>query len=270
MENEVKPKKLNKVSKIVGIISTAFLVLCVGILLYSTISYAKTGLVNFFGYSFHVIQSPSMEPDIKVGDVVIVKRVPFDQIDVGDDILFKCEDTTSAVYGKYIVHRVIEKTDTEGVYKTKGVNNPGPDKVPSKAEGKAVKVSSSLGGLLSFMTNGRNIILVVAIAGFVIFVVMQLCSVIANAAKVKAERDKENLNADVELKEKIKKELEQELEQEKQNNSKNNENLDKNSEKVDKNQQTEDKKEIEEVKEETKPETAEKKTKNKRTRSDGV
>ena len=207
-----KAKKTKKISKIIGIVSTVFLLLCVGILLYSTISYSNTGLVKCFGYSFHTIKSPSMEPEIKVDDLVIVKSVSFDQIDIGDDILFKCEDTTSAVYGKYVVHRVKEKTETEGVYITYGINNGGiPDKVPSKAEGKVVKVSSSLGGLFNFVTQGRNIIFVVAIAGIIIFSIMQLGSVIANSAKLKAEKDKEKLNADSDLKERIKREVEEEL-----------------------------------------------------------
>ena len=228
MENNASPKKINKVSKIIGIISTVFLVVCVGVLMYTTISYARTGLVKVFGYSYHLIQSPSMEPDIKVGDLVIVKKVPFDEIDVGDDILFKCEDTNSQVYGKYVVHRVIAKTDTEGVYRTQGINNSGPDLVPSKAEGKVVKVNSSLGGLFTFITQGRNIIFVIAIAGIVIFSVMQLCSVISNSQKLKNEKEKDKLYSDNELKEKLKKEIESEL-------AKNQENIDKNDEKTAKN-----------------------------------
>ena len=216
MDDEAKSKTFKKISKVFGIVTSTIMIVCIVFLLYATISYSKTGLVNFFGYSFHTIQSPSMEPDIKVGDLVIVKKVPYSEIDVGDDILFKCEDTTSAVYGKYVVHRVIEKTDTEGVYRTQGVNNPGPDLVPSKAEGKVIKVSSSLSGLFNFVTQGRNILFIVAIFGVIIFGFMQLCSVIANSAKIKAEAEKEKVVTDEELKEKIKRELEAELASENQ------------------------------------------------------
>ena len=253
MKSEAGTKKLNKVSKIVGIVSTVFLVLCVGILLYVTISYSKTGLVKFFGYSYHVIQSPSMEPDIKVGDLVIVKKVPYDQIEAGDDILFKCEDPSEDhkdVYGKYIVHRVREKTETEGVYITYGVKQNINDRVPSKAEGKVVKVSSSLGGLFIFLTQGRNIIFIVGIFGVVIFSVMQLSSVIANGAKLKSEKDKQKLNEDEELKEQIKKEVEAEL-------AKNNKNNDKNAENIAQNEQNNDNS-AENIKKEDNAETEEK------------
>ena len=234
MKKDANSSKLKKISKIVGIISTVFLVLCVGILLYTTISYAKTGLVKIFGYSYHVIQSPSMEPEIKVGDLVIVKEVPYDQIEVGNDILFKCEDTTSAVYGKYVVHRVIEKTETEGVYKTQGVNNPGPDKVPSKAEGKVVSVNSSLGGLFTFLTQGRNIIFIVGIFGVVIFTVMQLGTVISNSVVLKTEKDKQKIEDDQKLKEQLKKEIQEEL-------AKNNQKIEENSENLTQNQQNNEK-----------------------------
>ena len=228
MKKDADAKKVNKVSKIVGIISTVFLVLCVGILLYSTISYAKTGLVKFFGYSYHVIQSHSMEPEIKVGDLVIVKEVPYSEINEEDDILFKCEDTNEdhkEVYGKYIVHRVREKTETEGVYITYGIRQNIDDRVPSKAEGKVVAVNSSLGGLFSFITQGKSIIFVVAIFGVVIFTIMQLCTVVANGALLKAEKDKQKVEDDQKLKEQIKKEVEEELAKNSQNIQENDENL---------------------------------------------
>lgn len=204
-----------KALKIFNIFSLAFLIFCAGILVYSTISYTKNGLVNFFSYSFHVIQTESMEPEINPGDLVIVKSVPYSEINVGDDILFKCEDSTSAVYGRFIVHRVVEIIDAEnGIYKTCGINNHGiADKVPSKAEGKAVKVSASMGKVFSFFTNWRSIIIIIALICLVLFTIMQVCSVVANASKLKVEKDKEKLANNAELKEQLKKELLEEMQQ---------------------------------------------------------
>lgn len=215
MKNKTKSK--SKTAKVFSIISLVFLVLCASILIYSTISYSQRGLVTFFNYSFHVIQTKSMEPDIKAGDLAIVRSVPFDQIHVGDDILFKCEDPTSAVYGKYIVHRVKELTDTPGVYKTYGINNHGiEDKVLSKAEGKVVKVSSAWGGVFSFLTSWKSIILIVAFVGIIVFMIFEVVSVVQNASKLKQEKDKNKLNNNEQLKEQLKGEVLQEIEQEKQ------------------------------------------------------
>ena len=213
MEKSARAK--SKAAKIINIISMALLGLCAVVLVYTTVSYSTSGIVNFFGYSFHVIQSESMEPDIKVGDLVIVKGVPYDQIGIGDDILFKCEDTTSQVYGRYVVHRVKEFTDTEGVYITYGINNGGiADKVPSRAEGKVVSVNSGFGGVFAFLTNWRNVLIVIALLGLVGFTVLQACSVVANAAKVRAEKEKEKLQNDEQLKEQLKNELLNEIKQE--------------------------------------------------------
>ena len=219
MEEEVKTKakdkKTSKVAKVLNIISIVILVLCAITLVYTTISYTKNGFVRFFSYSFHVIQTESMEPEIKVGDLVIVKSVPYSEIKVGDDILFRCEDKSSKVYGQLIVHRVVELTETEGVYITCGINNHGiKDKVPSKAEGKAVAVSSSLGSVFSFFSNWRNIIIVIAIGGLVIFTIIQVCVVIANASKYKEEKNKQKLVDNQELKEKLKQELLEEIKEE--------------------------------------------------------
>lgn len=208
---EEKSTKKNIFAKVFSIVAMVILGLCVITVLYTTISYSKNGKVDFFGYSFHVIQTESMEPDIKVGDLVVVKSVPYDEIHVGDDILFKCEDTTSQVYGRYIVHRVIELTETEGVYKTKGINSPGPDKVPSKAEGKAISVNSSWGSVFSFLTNWRSVLIVIAIAGMVIFTIFQVFAVVSNASKLMAQKDSEKLKNDTELKEKLKNELLEEM-----------------------------------------------------------
>lgn len=217
----VKEKRKNKAVQVINIVTITLLGLCATVLVYSTISYSVNGLVNFFGYSFHVIQSKSMQPDIKVGDLVVVKRVPYDQIQIGDDILFKCKDTTSQVYGKYVVHRVKEYTETEGEYITYGINNGGiADKVPSKAEGKAVSVNSNFGAVFSFLTNWRSIIVVIALLGVVGFTVMQVCSVVANASKLKTEKAKQKLQNDEQLKEQLKNELLAEINKENDNGTK--------------------------------------------------
>lgn len=213
---EKPAKKKSVVAKVFSIISVVILGLCVIAVLYATISYSKNGKVDFFGYSFHVIQTESMEPEIKAGDLVVIKKVPYDEIHVGDDILFKCEDTTSQVYGRYVVHRVIELTETEGVYKTKGINNVAPDKVLSKAEGKAVSVSSGWGKVFSFLTSWRSVLIIIAIVGMVIFTIFQVFAVVSNASKLKAAKDSEKVKNDTELKEQLKKELLEEMKKEEQ------------------------------------------------------
>ena len=165
-----------------------------------------------------------MEPEITPGDLVVVKKVSYDQIKIGDDILFRCEDAKLPVYGKYIVHRVVDFTETPGVYITKGIHNPNVDNVPSKAEGKAVAVSSAWGKIFSFLTGWKSVVMIVAFAGIIVFMVFEIISVAQNASELKKEKLKKKLNGDEKLKEKLKEEVleeikKEELEKSKQNKS---------------------------------------------------
>ena len=68
------------------------------------------------------IASGSMEDELNIGDVVIIKRCSAEDVNVGDIIEYQMNDFT-------IIHRVVEKHQTKGEYyfRTKGDNNAQPD-----------------------------------------------------------------------------------------------------------------------------------------------
>lgn len=68
------------------------------------------------------IASASMEPEISIGDLVIIQKCNLNDIDVGTVIEYKRKDFS-------VVHRVLEKNQNDGdiVLITKGDNNTGPD-----------------------------------------------------------------------------------------------------------------------------------------------
>ncbi|MBD3172795.1 signal peptidase I [Candidatus Bathyarchaeota archaeon] len=74
-----------------------------------------------------VVTTGSMEPTIKPGDLIYVKGVPADEIQVNDIITFK--PPRDYVRGTLITHRVIDiqYDSNEIYYKTKGDNNPSVD-----------------------------------------------------------------------------------------------------------------------------------------------
>lgn len=78
---------------------------------------------NIFGYNLYYIVTPSMEPDLKVGDIILSKEVEdYDELTVGDIITYKGEVGSYA--GKLITHQIIEKYG-EGenlTFVTKGTN----------------------------------------------------------------------------------------------------------------------------------------------------
>lgn len=65
------------------------------------------------------VTSPSMEPTLERGDMVLVKGVPFSEIEEGDIIVF---DTGSPCLPVPIIHRVVD-IDGNGLT-TKGDSNP--------------------------------------------------------------------------------------------------------------------------------------------------
>jgi signal peptidase len=89
------------------------------------------------------IVTESMHPKIKVGDVVITKKMAIDKIEVGDIVHVKRNDY-------YVIHRVIEKKMTQGQIQliTKGDNNKTKDYSPVTNEqvvGKVVLIIPKIG-----------------------------------------------------------------------------------------------------------------------------
>jgi signal peptidase I len=89
---------------------------------------AAVGYVGLFlaGYRPVVVYSGSMEPDLAVGSLAFVERVPAEQIAVGDVITF----TDPYQPGRLVTHRVVETAERpEGglAYRTKGDANLEPD-----------------------------------------------------------------------------------------------------------------------------------------------
>ncbi len=79
-----------------------------------------------FGYSVLWVETGSMETTIPARSYIATQKYQDQDLKVGDVITFKCTDSTSKVYGNYVTHRIIEKT--EDGYKTKGDANPSADK----------------------------------------------------------------------------------------------------------------------------------------------
>jgi len=74
----------------------------------------KTERFSMFGIKGMVVVSGSMEPTIKVGDIVVVKHKAKDEIRVNDIIAFKNDNIV-------VTHRIVDIIDDK--YQTKGDNN---------------------------------------------------------------------------------------------------------------------------------------------------
>lgn len=116
---------------------------------------------SFLGVKTYVIISGSMEPNIEIGDIVVVKAE--ENLDIGDVISYrKCQSV--------ITHRITQINKNENgeiEYKTRGDNNNVEDEEsikPSNIEGKVIKIVPKLGNVTLILQNKVIIIFI-----FIIF-----------------------------------------------------------------------------------------------------
>lgn len=114
----------------------------------------------FFGIKMYVIVSGSMEPELYVGDIVIVK-------DLKDEDKINKDDVISFRQGQTIItHRVSEVVNINGVekYRTKGDNNNTEDIMiigRESIEGKVINKIKSFGKTVLALRNTTLIIVIV-------------------------------------------------------------------------------------------------------------
>ena len=112
--------------------------------------------VRIFGYQADVVQSESMEPNLYKDDLVIVKHVSAEELELRDILVFRRD-------GKKYVHRLISYGD--GLYTTQGDANEFSDKpiTYEEIEGKVVSTLPKIGGVIQFFQSVYGIIVIVAI-----------------------------------------------------------------------------------------------------------
>ena len=181
--------------KIVNIVLTVLLIavfLISVVAVIASIEQRKTGVAGAFGYSVASVESPSMEPTINVGDVIIGKIVNADTVINENDIV---------TYRTYIqnvpttiTHRVTRVMDTglDKYYETWGDNretNPVPDdgyraidEIVSVYVGKI----SGLGKFITFLREPIGFILVLVLP-LTMFVLYEVFSLFRIYFKVKKE-----------------------------------------------------------------------------------
>lgn len=115
----------------------------------------KSPQKSLFGYRYYTVLTPSMEPELSVGDIVIVRLANADDIAVDDIITFNPSSDSDA----YLTHRVTQKLpDYEGsgvtCFRTKGDANSVEDSFlidSSRVIGKVVFSIPKIGYIVRFV-----------------------------------------------------------------------------------------------------------------------
>ena len=109
------------VRKILNVIVTVILVILIAVVVFIFISRMNGSTPSIFGYSVFRVQTDSMTPTLQVGDVILTKQVPAEEIRLGDIITYDCKEGPLA--GQTITHRVAqepEKRNGTWYFRTKG------------------------------------------------------------------------------------------------------------------------------------------------------
>ena len=116
------------IKKVFKVISTLLIIAVVALLAIILIQRIKGEDPSLFGYQMNYIKTPSMEPVIKAGDVLLCKTVEVQQLSIGDIITYTNDGRMLNVpRGETICHEVVEEpyADENGIWyvQTKGLAN---------------------------------------------------------------------------------------------------------------------------------------------------
>ncbi len=155
-------KQKSKFRKISSILSTVLLVAVILLLVVIFITRLTGNVPSIFGYSVFRVQTDSMTPFLEVGDVIIDKKVPAEEIKKGDIITYDC--LSGDLAGQTITHRVVTDPESRnGTYyfQTQGDREGAPlDDIISydQVEGKFVNKLPWLNKLYTFFLSPYGLI----------------------------------------------------------------------------------------------------------------
>jgi len=200
MEDKTK-KTSKKVWKWVSNILTALIILLVVYVVFEIILGLIKGLPPcIFSHYIFIVATDSMEPTINVGDLVFVKRVTFESVNVQDIISFKDINPSDAVYGQYITHRVIGGDITSG-FITKG-DNPlasadayrvSADNFLGVIDGK----SALLGKIVSSLSSGYSGLFLVLAIIMIVIIIMEVKNILILNEQRKREKEIERIKKEI-------------------------------------------------------------------------
>ncbi len=189
----MKEKRTQILRKIASIITYVILgIICVTLL--SVVFCRFSGKTpSVFGYRFNVIVTPSMEPEIKVGDVIISKNYTGQQLEVGSVITYYGEVGEYA--DKYITHKIRSVDEEKQTLVTYGIAVGRDDPAISfdQVESLFVRKSAILTFLYSIISNPVAFVCLVIIP-IIAMIAMEILNIIKEVKQAKQAEREENEN----------------------------------------------------------------------------
>lgn len=142
-----------------------YLVILVLILVIVGVLLNKGGAPTIMGYKVLTVLTGSMEPELNVGTLILVKETPIKELKIEDIITYKTENNSSLV-----THRIVEINE-DGSLITKGDANNTEDigeVGEEQVQGKIIFKVSRLGGIMIFLK--ENIVFVIILLTLILFI----------------------------------------------------------------------------------------------------
>lgn len=100
------------VRKVINVISTILLIFLIAVVIFLFVMRASGKSPSIFGYQILRVTTGSMEPELMVGDVIVVKETPVEDIHKGDIVSYESKE--GELRGRIITHRVVEEPEKVG------------------------------------------------------------------------------------------------------------------------------------------------------------
>ncbi len=108
--------------KLLKILGTILLIVLIAVVVLMFNARLSGEAPSVFGYQIFRVSSGSMEPELMIGDVILVKKADVEDIQKGDIVTYKGEEGDFA--NKFITHKMIEDpeyVDGEYIFKSQGI-----------------------------------------------------------------------------------------------------------------------------------------------------
>jgi len=186
-------KKIYKISKyVIGCLFLVVVLLLSVYLLKKTIK--KSPVTEMFGYSFYYVETGSMEPYIKVGSLIVVKKHDSDYYQVGMNVTYLREGAKTTV-----THQIVERDGntivTRGMNEETNNTNDEPFDV-SCIVGEVTKVYENYYKFMDFVKSPIGIICLALIGFIVIEGIGYLDKIILKNEKETKEESVEEVKTD--------------------------------------------------------------------------
>lgn len=210
-------KKLKSIYQTVVICLTFVLfALTIYILIAGVNATKNNEMMSIFGYTYSVVPTDSMEPEINVGDSVIGKKESFDNLEIGDDVIYHYVYEDIDIY---VVHRIIRYDEGYG-FKTQGINTKQEDPIYVTKDNYVSTVvwSGSLANIGEIVLKNRGTLFLVLIAILLLIAgngVFDIIKILDERKQLRQKEEKEQLeqNYEDELRRQVEAELKKEQEQ---------------------------------------------------------